>query len=97
MDDRAAQRGDLPILRIARIAVSRGQAHAGEDGADYVFLRSSHVLPSVFGYLAIALAVLFFAFGAIYMLRLTLPDELTALGAVQALWWLAALMLRSNR
>jgi hypothetical protein len=53
-------------------------------------LRGSEVLPKLFGYAAIALAILFFSFGAIYMATLTLPDPVTALGAVQALWWLAA-------
>ena len=65
-----------------------------------IILRGSDVLPKLFGYLAIALAILFFALGAIYMLTLTLPDPVTALGAVQALWWLAAgvaLILRGNR
>lgn len=65
-----------------------------------IILRGSDVLPRLFGHLAIALAILFFAFGAIYMLTLTLPDPVTALGAVQALWWLAAavaLILRRNR
>ena len=65
-----------------------------------IILRGSDVLPKLFGHLAIALAILFFAFGAIYMLTLTLPDPVTALGAVQALWWLAAavaLILRRNR
>jgi hypothetical protein len=50
--------------------------------------------------LAIALAILFFASGAIYALTLTLPDPVTALGAVQALWWFAAavaVILRRNR
>lgn len=65
-----------------------------------IILRGSNVLPKLFGHLAIALAILFFALGAIYMLTLTLPDPVTALGAVQALWWLAAavaLILRRNR
>jgi hypothetical protein len=65
-----------------------------------IILRGADVLPRLFGHLAIALAILFFAFGAIYMLTLTLPDPVTALGAVQALWWLAAavaLILRRNR
>jgi hypothetical protein len=55
-----------------------------------VILRESDVLPKLFGYLAIALAILFFAAGVIFMLTLTLPDPVTASGAVQALWWLAA-------
>ncbi|HUI80804.1 MAG TPA: hypothetical protein VLY24_22920 [Bryobacteraceae bacterium] len=65
-----------------------------------IILRGSDVLPKLFGYSAIALATLFFALGAIYMLTLTLPDAVTALGAVQALGWLAAavaLILRRNR
>lgn len=65
-----------------------------------MILRESHVLPKLFGYLAIALAILFFAVGATFVLTLTLPDPVTALGAVQALWWLAAavaLILRRNR
>ena len=65
-----------------------------------MILRGSDVLPKLFGYLAIALAILFFVIGAIYMQTLTLPDPVTVLGAVQALWWLAAavaLILRSRR
>ncbi len=65
-----------------------------------IILEGSDVLPRLFGHLAIALAILFFAFGALYMLTLTLPDPVTALGTVQALWWLAAavaLILRRNR
>lgn len=65
-----------------------------------IILQGSDVLPKLFGRLAIALAILFFAFGAIYALTLTLPDPVTALGAVQALWWLAAavaLILRRTR
>jgi len=55
-----------------------------------IILRGADVLPKFFGYSAIALAVLFFGLGAINMLTLTLPDRVTAWGAVQALWWLAA-------
>jgi hypothetical protein len=50
--------------------------------------------------LAIALAIVFFAFGAIYTLTLTLPDPVKAFAAVQALWWLAtavALILKSGQ
>lgn len=64
-----------------------------------IILRESHVLPKIFGYLAIALAILFFSLGVIYMLTLTLPDPVTAMAAVQALWWVAAavvLILRSR-
>ncbi len=65
-----------------------------------IVLRGSDVLPKLFGYLAIALAILFFSLGMIYMLTLTLPDSVTALGAVQAVWWLAAavaVILRGSR
>jgi hypothetical protein len=65
-----------------------------------IILRGSHVLPKLFGYLAIALAILFFSLGIIYMLTLTLPDPVTALAAVQAVWWLAAavaLILRRDQ
>ena len=55
-----------------------------------IILRGSDVLPKLFGSLAIALAILFFLVGAMYMPTLTLPDPVTALGAVQAVWWLAA-------
>lgn len=64
-----------------------------------IILRGSEVLPKLFGYLAIALAILFFSIGAISMPSLTLPDPVTALGAVQALWWAAAavaLILRTD-
>lgn len=65
-----------------------------------MILRASDVFPKLFGYLAIALAILFSTVGVVYMQTLTLPDPVTALGAVQALWWLGAavaLILRSNR
>lgn len=47
-------------------------------------------LPRVFGYLALLLAAAFAGLGVIFMLRLALPDAVTAFGGVQALWWLAA-------
>jgi hypothetical protein len=65
-----------------------------------IVLVRSHVLPQVFGYLALMLAACFAALGAIFMLRLTLPGPVTAFAGVQALWWLAAaitLMVRSGR
>lgn len=55
-----------------------------------IILLRSGVLPKVFGYLALALATVFSALGVIFLLRLTLPDAVTALGGVQAVWWLAA-------
>lgn len=64
-----------------------------------IVLVQSRVLPKLFGYLAILLASMFAALGVIFLLRLTLPDAVTALGAVQALWWLAAavaLIVRSG-
>jgi hypothetical protein len=55
----------------------------------FVLVRSS-VLPRAFGYFALLLAALFAALGVRYMLVLTLPLWVTAIGAVQAVWWLAA-------
>ena len=64
-----------------------------------VLLRSA-VLPLPFGYLALALATVFAALGACYMLQLTLPGFVLGFAGVQALWWLTAavtLMIRSGR
>ena len=63
-----------------------------------IILVGSRILPRVFGYLALVLAGAFAVFGAVFMLRLTLPPSVLASAAVQALWWLAAgitLMVRS--
>ena len=54
-----------------------------------VLLRSA-VLPQLFGYLALALAAVFAALGAGYMLQLTLPGFVLGFAGVQSLWWLAA-------
>jgi hypothetical protein len=65
-----------------------------------IVLVSSPILPRLFGYLALILATAFAALGVIFLLRLTLPDAVTAFGGVQALWWLAAaitLIVRSGR
>lgn len=65
-----------------------------------IVLVGSPVLPRLFGYLALLLATAFAALGIIFMLRLTLPDAVTAFGGVQALWWLAAaitLIIRSGK
>lgn len=64
-----------------------------------IILVGSRVLPSILGYLALLLAAAFAALGAVYLLSLTLPAGVTAFGAVQALWWLAAaitLVVRSK-
>jgi hypothetical protein len=64
-----------------------------------VLLRST-VLPRLFGYLALALAAIFAALGAEYMLQLTLPGFVLGFAGVQALWWLAAsiaLIVRSGQ
>ena len=55
-----------------------------------IVLVRSAVLPRLFGYLAIALAVVFAVLGAAFMLQLVLPNYVTAFGGVQALWWFAA-------
>ena len=55
-----------------------------------IVLVRSAVLPRMFGYLAIGLAAVFAVLGTVFMLRLILPNYVTAFGAVQALWWLAA-------
>ena len=55
-----------------------------------VVLLRSGVLPRIFGYLALALAAIFAALGAAYMLRLTLPGFVLGFAGVQALWWLTA-------
>lgn len=63
-------------------------------------LISSPILPRLFGYLALLLAVAFAALGMIFLLTLTLPGPVLASGGVQAFWWLAAaitLIVRSGK
>ena len=55
-----------------------------------IVLLGSPVLPRLFGYLALLLAVVFESLGVIFLLTLTLPAAVTAVAGVQALWWLAA-------
>jgi hypothetical protein len=65
-----------------------------------IVLLSSQVLPRVFGYLAILLAIVFESLGMIFLLTLTLPAVVTAVAGIQALWWMAAaiaLVVRSGR
>ncbi len=53
-------------------------------------LITSDVLPKAFGYLALGLAAIFLLLSGVFLLHLILPDGVTAFGALQALWWLAA-------
>lgn len=55
-----------------------------------IVLLSSPVLPRLFGYLALLLAVVFESLGVIFLFILTLPAAVTAFAGIQALWWLAA-------
>jgi hypothetical protein len=63
-------------------------------------LVSSRILPRIFGYLALVLAGVFGIVGVYSLPLLRLPDGVTALGAIQPFWWLAAsitLIVRSGR
>jgi hypothetical protein len=60
-------------------------------------LLSSQVLRGVFGYLVLLLAVVFAALGVIFLLTLTLPEAVTALPGVQAIWWVAAAITLAAR
>ena len=53
-------------------------------------LLSPHVLRGIFGYVVLPLAVVFAGLGAICLSTLTLPDAVTVLAGVQAIWLLAA-------
>jgi hypothetical protein len=55
-----------------------------------IVLLSSQVRRGLFGYVVLLLAVLFAALGVILLLTLTLPDAVTVLAGVQAIWWMAA-------
>lgn len=55
-----------------------------------VVLVGSRILPRLFGYLALLLAVVFESLGVIFLFILTLPAAVTAVAGIQALWWLAA-------
>ena len=50
----------------------------------------SRILPRIFGYLAVILAIGFGAAGVAFMLTVRLPDGVTAAGSVQPIWWLAS-------
>jgi hypothetical protein len=53
-------------------------------------ILASDVLPGIFGYLAIILAVAFMVVGVTSLYKLILSPLNTSLGGIQALWWLAA-------
>lgn len=55
-----------------------------------VVILSSHVLPRVFGYLAVLLGAAFAILGIASLYSLTLPAVVTAFAGLQTLWWLAA-------
>ncbi len=55
-----------------------------------IVLLSSQVRRGLFGYVVLLLAVVFAALGAIFLFTLTLPDAVTVLAGVQAIWLLAA-------
>lgn len=64
-----------------------------------IVLVRSRVLPRLFGQLALVLAAIFAVLGVAFLLRLALPDSVTAFAGVQALWWLAGavtLIIRSK-
>jgi hypothetical protein len=55
-----------------------------------IVLLSPQVLRGIFGYVVLPLTVVFAALGAIFLFTLNLPDAVTVLAGVQAIWLLAA-------
>ena len=53
-------------------------------------ILGTRVLPKPLGYLALLLGAAFAAAGIVSLTSLIVPDGVTALAAVQTLWWLAA-------
>ena len=53
-------------------------------------ILDSHVLPRVFGYLALALGAAFAILGIVFLYSLILPTAVLAFAGVQTFWWLAA-------
>lgn len=63
-------------------------------------LAKSRIIPRIVAYLALAVGAGFALVGMASLLTLALPPSITALGSIQALWWLAAafsLLFRSGR
>jgi hypothetical protein len=61
-----------------------------------VFL-SSQVRRGLFGYVVLGLAVVFAALGAILLFTLTVPDAVTVVAGVEAIWLLAAAITLLSR
>ena len=55
-----------------------------------IVVVTTRVLPRTLGLIAIAAGLFFLVLGITSLLQLELPAWVTAMGAVQALWWLAA-------
>ncbi len=55
-----------------------------------IVMRNSNILPKPFGWLAIAMGILFGILGIVFLLRLILPVWVTAIAGIQAFWWLAS-------
>ena len=55
-----------------------------------IVVATTRVLPRALGLIAIAAGLFFLVLGITSLLQLELPAWVTAMGAVQALWWLAA-------
>jgi hypothetical protein len=53
-------------------------------------LLSPQARRGIFGYVVLPLAVVFAGLGAIFLFTLTLPDAVTVLAGVQAIWLVAA-------
>jgi hypothetical protein len=60
-------------------------------------LLSPQVLRGIFGYVVLPLAIVFAALGAIFLFTLTLPDAVTVVAGVQAIWLLAAAITLLSR
>ena len=58
---------------------------------------SSQVRRGLFGYVVLPLAVVFAALGAIFLFTLTLPDAVTVVAGVQAIWLLTAAITLLSR
>ena len=55
-----------------------------------IVILGSHVLPQVFGYLALVLGATFAILGVVFLFTLTLPAAVFAFAGLQTIWWLAA-------